>query len=229
MPSRALVLVHGALFTPDQLEPLCARLRANRTCCLPVLSGHAGLPIPAGGFSMADFRKKVLSDLDQCGIQTAHFFGYSLGGYVALDLALHAPERVASVTTLGTILDWSPEKAQQERRLLNPEAMRQKIPAFTEQLRSYHDPVQWESVVTALADFMLDLGNQPAVSKEELSRLNQPIHFFNGENDSSARPEVSAAWAREIPCATFHLVEKAGHPFHTCPIDPIETHLRELD
>jgi pimeloyl-ACP methyl ester carboxylesterase len=39
----------------------------------------------------------VVAVLDDLGVDRAHFFGYSLGGRIGLDLAWHAPDRVRSL------------------------------------------------------------------------------------------------------------------------------------
>jgi pimeloyl-ACP methyl ester carboxylesterase len=112
-----LVLLHGALGARAQLVPLLAPLVQRSGGYLHVhaleLSGHGETPAAAG----RPFRIEQLADdlaalLDGRGIGRALFFGYSMGGYVALRLAAERPERVAAVATLGTKFVWDPATAR---------------------------------------------------------------------------------------------------------------------
>ena len=47
--------------------------------------------------------------------------GHSMGGYVALKLALKRPELVDRIITLGTKFNWTPEVAAKEVKMLNPD------------------------------------------------------------------------------------------------------------
>ena len=71
-------------------------------------------------------------------IQTIDIFGYSMGGYVALWLARFYPDRVGKIFTLGTKLKWNDEEAEKEIKMLNPEKVELKVPAFAQQLAERH-------------------------------------------------------------------------------------------
>jgi pimeloyl-ACP methyl ester carboxylesterase len=53
-------------------------------------------------YSIADMAKDALAVLDALNIQKAHALGLSMGGMIAQELAIHAPERVASLTLMMT-------------------------------------------------------------------------------------------------------------------------------
>jgi pimeloyl-ACP methyl ester carboxylesterase len=85
----------------------------------------------AAGYSFDLFADDLLRFLNEHQIEKASFFGYSMGGYAAMVLALKHPERVDRIVTLGTKFDWNPISASKETQLLNVDLMEQKIPAFT--------------------------------------------------------------------------------------------------
>jgi len=64
--------------------------------------GHGKTPIVAGPYDIADLAGDVVGLLDRLGVERAHVCGASLGGQVAMSLAVHAPERVASLVLCGT-------------------------------------------------------------------------------------------------------------------------------
>jgi pimeloyl-ACP methyl ester carboxylesterase len=88
----ALLLVHGfggAAWNFDELAPLLHR----RRLLIPDLPGHGGSgPLPAP--TLAGFADALADVLDAEGIERTDVFGHSLGGVVALRLALRRPERV---------------------------------------------------------------------------------------------------------------------------------------
>ncbi|MFF5971106.1 alpha/beta fold hydrolase [Streptomyces sp. NPDC012769] len=65
------------------------------------LPGHGGAPAhPAA--SVAELGDRLLATLDELGVQRFGYAGCALGGAVGLDLALRAPQRVASLALVAT-------------------------------------------------------------------------------------------------------------------------------
>ena len=56
-------------------------------------------------YSLEDMAGDALAVLDACGVEMAHLMGLSLGGFVAQEVAIKAPERVASLTLMSTSAD----------------------------------------------------------------------------------------------------------------------------
>jgi pimeloyl-ACP methyl ester carboxylesterase len=65
------------------------------------LPGHGASPPPASR-SVAGYAGAVLGLLDALGLERAAFAGHSMGGAIALSLALDAPARVAALALVGT-------------------------------------------------------------------------------------------------------------------------------
>ena len=76
------------------------------------MRGHGQSEAPAGAYRVEQLAHDALSIMDTLGINRAHFCGLSLGGTVGQWLALHAPERIASLALcdtaarLGTVERW---------------------------------------------------------------------------------------------------------------------------
>jgi|SRR5687768_16692043 len=107
MTASDLVLLHGALGDGRQLAPLAERLTDGRRVTMIELPGHGTTPAPQGPLSIEAFAQAVLGEMDHRAIERADFFGYSMGGYVALFLAGTVPDRVARVMTVATKLAWN--------------------------------------------------------------------------------------------------------------------------
>lgn len=56
-------------------------------------------------YSLEDMAEDALAVLDACDVEQAHLIGLSLGGFVAQEVAIKAPERVASLTLMSTAGD----------------------------------------------------------------------------------------------------------------------------
>src|ERR1051326_9543575 len=87
----ALLLLHGAIGSKVQLEPLASLLGDKYSVHSMNFSGHGGEPLPEQ-FSIAGFANDVLSYLEGNNLPRVNIFGYSMGGYVALYLARHYPQ-----------------------------------------------------------------------------------------------------------------------------------------
>ncbi len=156
---KHILLLHGALGSLEQFDFLQTQLSANFIVHTINFSGHGGLPIPDEGFSIELFAKDVLNYLDEKKISSINIFGYSMGGYVALHLALHHPQRIKSVFTLATKFDWSAESTSREVKMLNTEMMEKKIPSFVGILQERHSPIDWKIIVEQTASMMEALSN----------------------------------------------------------------------
>jgi 3-oxoadipate enol-lactonase/4-carboxymuconolactone decarboxylase len=99
-------------------EPVAGLLADGVTVVGWELPGHATAP-PATGFSLAGLAEAVLAALGAAGLAGAcHVAGDSLGGAVALEAALLAPDRVRSVTVLGSGARIGTPRAWAERAAL---------------------------------------------------------------------------------------------------------------
>ncbi|MGO4592719.1 alpha/beta fold hydrolase [Leifsonia sp. 2TAF2] len=82
------------------------------------LPGHGASPVARDGFTVADLARAVLTIVDEIGGGAFHVAGDSLGGAVALELAITASERVLSLAmfcsgaAIGTPDGWAERAAQ---------------------------------------------------------------------------------------------------------------------
>jgi len=67
------------------------------------LRGHGRSGVPATGYRVVDFADETVGLMDALGIERAHIVGLSLGGSVVARVAVRHPERVISVTIIGSM------------------------------------------------------------------------------------------------------------------------------
>lgn len=98
-----LVLVHGINGSQDDWAEVAERLAQHRRTVTFDLRGH-GASAMDGPFTATDYLDDLLAVLDDRGIERTHLVGASFGGSVALAAAALRPERVCSITAIGSAL-----------------------------------------------------------------------------------------------------------------------------
>lgn len=208
---RELLLLHGAIGSKAQLEPLADALKADFKIHAINFSGHGGEAI-SDTFSIERFAAEVLAYLDANHIAQIDIFGYSMGGYVALYLAKIHPGRIGSIFTLATKFEWTPEIAQRETRMLNAEKIAEKIPAFASELDRRHQPNDWKTVLRHTADMMIGLGDRNPLALEDFKNIQSRTRIAIGDKDQMVTLEETIAVYRNLPNATFCVFPDTQHP-----------------
>ena len=221
-----LLLLHGALGSPATLDPLAALLADDFTLHTLAFAGHGGRAVEAATFSLGHFADEVLEYLAARVAGPAHVFGYSMGGYAALLAASRAPARFASISTLGTKLDWSAESAAAEIRLLDPEKMLTKVPAFAETLRRRHAPADWADVLRATAALMTAAGAAPPLPVEALAALRVPVQVLVGDADHTAASPAGLAMAARLPIGRVEVLANTPHPLERVKLAELAARIR---
>ena len=96
-----VVFVHGGVMR-DFLVPLADELtgRGDHQVIHYGRRGHGGRGLPAEATDIPGQMHDVLTILDALGVEKAHVAGHSFGGYIAMELATRAPERLRSALLL---------------------------------------------------------------------------------------------------------------------------------
>jgi len=134
--------------------------------------GHGDAVKPQSGYSLAAFAEDVVAFLDALGLSSAVLLGSSSGGYVAQQVAVEHPSRVAGLVLVGAPLSLQgrPPFADEVDRLtepLDPVWVRESLAWFPR----FHDIPDW------YVDARVDDGlHMPArVWREALAGLTEPL------------------------------------------------------
>lgn len=113
--------------------PLLEALPEEQHVLVPDLRGHGAADKPEAGYLLTDLVDDLLGTLDWGGINAAVIVGASSGGYVAQQMAVCAPERVAGLVLSGT-----------------PRSLFHRRPPFAEEIEALTDPVdpEWARSLT---------------------------------------------------------------------------------
>lgn len=200
-------------------------------CIVPDLPGHgesAGLPEES--YTIEGTAKAVMSLIDKLGVEKARLVGYSMGGRLALYLALRYPDRCAGVLLESASPGIeSPEERDARRCADEEKAECLELGDFEEFLRDwYRQPIfaslsRHEGLVEKLVRSRMNndprelarslrgmgTGSQPSLW-DELSDLKTPVLAVVGELDEKF-VRISRQIAEQNPHIRVRSVPGAGH------------------
>lgn len=206
-----LLLLHGALGGKKQLKELKGLLQETYEVYDMNFEGHGG-ETSTNDFSIQLFVANVLVFLKENNIDKINVFGYSMGGYVALNLAISHPNLIAKIVTLGTKFHWNPEESKKEVRLLNPEKIALKVPKFASQLSNLHGEDSWKLVMRSTADMMLDLGDGKCTSLQEFENIKHQVLVSVGGADTMVTLKETKAVSDVLENGQLKVVPGVKHP-----------------
>ncbi|MGV4892142.1 bifunctional 3-oxoadipate enol-lactonase/4-carboxymuconolactone decarboxylase PcaDC (plasmid) [Streptomyces viridosporus] len=182
------------------------------------LPGHGGSAagLIGPGATVGDLAELVLALADALGIERFGYAGVSLGGAVGLHLAVHHPERVASLAVICSSAHFNGAGPWEERAALvrreglaglaeNADA-RWFTPGFTvpRLVRDHReaDPDAYAACCDALAAFDL---------RERLTEIGAPTLLIAGREDPATPPAHLRQIADAVPGATLVELPGASH------------------
>ena len=234
-----IVALHGLGATNSSILPTLWDLADDHRVIAPDMPGFGDSAKPIRSYDAAFFGKWAIDLLDSLGIEKAHFVGNSLGGRVALEAALQAPERVDKVVL------YAPSPAFIRRReftrlvrVLRPEMALLPLPLAhkhivrsTKAMFSRPDRLP-ESWYEAAADEFLRIfrsarGRVAFFSAarqiyleepygdegfwDRLKTMSRPSLFLWGERDRLVPARFARHVARALPGAESVVFEDCGH------------------
>ena len=101
-----LLLIHGLGSSGDDWAFQREEFSRWYTLVLPDLRGSGRSAKPAGPYSIAQFAADLWGLLDALGIESADLLGFSLGGAVAIEMALMRPARVRRLVLCNALANY---------------------------------------------------------------------------------------------------------------------------
>jgi len=217
-----IVLVHGFggdlnnwLFNQPDLA------RSHRVTALD-LPGHGRSGKDVGAGDLGALSDALGAFLDELGIGRAHLVGHSLGGAVALDLALRRPETSASLTLISSA-GLGPEinggyidgfiaagrrkemKAVLALLFAAPDTVSRDM---VEELLKYKRLDGVDQALRGIAGAVFPGGRQTCVLAGRLAELDLPVQVIHGREDRIVPPALTEGLPDNV---TVTIIENAGH------------------
>ena len=209
MGGKKLVLIHGALGTRVELLSLAKHLEDEYEVFLYEIPGHGSRSKELESFNFEDITKDFLNFLHDLG--PSYIFGFSLGGYLAINSAQVDSSNIKGIVTLGTKFNWTPEAAKRETVALDLSFLKEKAPPFYKYLAKLHGE-KLEKLLKATENFMIALGDQPRVTKQSVANIEIPLRICRGGRDKMVTENESVEIANSNPLAKYFEVPQFIHP-----------------
>jgi pimeloyl-ACP methyl ester carboxylesterase len=200
-----LLLLHGGSGTiPEKWIPL---FTPHFRVIAPEQMGHGRTADDVDRpFHYHDMAEDTVELMRRLGIERGVVVGYSDGGIIGLDLAIHHPERVTrlAVTGANARFDGYTTENQEVARSFDPGSQ----PVSDSYARLSPDGAEHWPIVLGRLKVMWS--TEPSFTNEELRRIEAPTLLVVGDRDI-VTPEHAVEMFRAIPGARLCVVPDAGH------------------
>jgi 2-succinyl-6-hydroxy-2,4-cyclohexadiene-1-carboxylate synthase len=229
----SLLLLHGFMGSSTDFHPAISTLSQHFHCICVDLPGHGQTPIGDDDFVSTAEQISMIAP-DNC-----YLFGYSLGGRLALYLALHYPDRWRKVVLESASFGLSTTQTRKQRQQQDAaiaRKLRQPNLDFTAFIQNWYQQSVFNGVNNhpnfpeliasrsnnnplALARSLetMGLGQQPYLG--ELLKINKiPLLLLVGEQDPKF-VEVGHQIAQNCPHSEIIVVPNCSHNVHFQQLD----------
>ena len=211
-----IILIHGAggnhLYWPPQL-----RRMPNERLFAVDLPGH-GKSHGVGQHTIGDYADSLLAFIESLKLASAVLVGHSMGGAVALRVAMEAPARMIGLVLIGsaarlrvgpallhTLSD--PSKTELAVDMIIEGSF---APGTSPRLKDLARQRMLESRSSVLyGDFLACNAFEP--SAREIARISAPMLMIFGEDDRMVPAPTGRLLQRQLPQAKLEVVSNAGH------------------
>ncbi|MCX8020448.1 MAG: alpha/beta fold hydrolase [Chitinophagaceae bacterium] len=209
-----LVLLHGLFGALSNFKGIIDYFRHHNKVVVPILPLLDMDILHTSVNGVARFVHQFLEAMDY---RNVHLLGNSLGGHVALVVALKHPERIKSLILTGSSGLFENGMGDSYPKRRDYEYVRKKTEL------TFYDP---KLATKELVDEVYSITNNRmkaikivALAKsairnnlsEELHKIKHPTLLVWGKNDIITPPFVAREFNRLIPNSELHFVDKCGH------------------
>ena len=208
----ALVLQHGFSWSMEgwARHGYVDALRPHHRLILVDARGHGGSDKPheVSAYELSLHVGDIVAVLDALGVPAAHFWGYSMGGWIGFGFAKYAPERAQGLILGGA----HPYGRSLPSRLdpSDPETfLKGMLSGFGLDFSTLLADKQAEFLDNDFLALAAARGARPSL-QDVLATMRMPCFLYCGERDGTIADTQRAA--KEIPHATFVSFPHLDHP-----------------
>jgi pimeloyl-ACP methyl ester carboxylesterase len=222
--ARTALVLHGG-GGPQTVAPIVGHLASTMHALAPTHPGWNGTDLPEAIASVADLAAAYLERLLDHGERDVVVVGSSIGGWIALEMAIQsaAEERYAGL--IGSVVDIDGVGAIVEGEPIADffalDARGLAAAAWHDAERGYLDPAGFTDEQRAIQQsngqtmaVIAGRGMSDATLLDRLGAVTVPTLVVFGESDRIVTPAYGRSVARAIPGAEFAEVAAAGHLPH---------------
>ncbi|KQV37486.1 alpha/beta hydrolase [Rhizobium sp. Root73] len=200
-----VLLIHGGLGYADIWGAQIADLSKDHTVIVAESRGHGRSTRNADPYSYDLMSSDYLALLDYLKIGKTAIVGWSDGGIIGLDIAIHHPERLTKLFA---------QAANSKIDGVIPTVMENKTFAtYIEKAGEVYKkisptPAEYDAFVTQISNMW---ASQPNWSDDDLKKITTPTTIVLGDHDEAISREHTDYLAKTIPGAELIILKDASH------------------
>ena len=199
----------GLLWPASWVSPLTREHRVLRVCN----RGMGRSEVPTAEFTTTDMARDALAVLDSLEIDRAAVLGWSMGGTVAQEIAMIAPERVSRLVLANT---WAPGGTQRPEAIqLGSTSVWTRLSGASHQEREELRELDaaYPAMPPPLQVLMFQMQALVAWNVERDISVPQPTLILHGADDPLIPVDNGRRLAKLIPHADYVELDGVGHMF----------------
>ncbi len=214
-----VLMIHGWAANIDLLQPLALRLsRLGYQCYMLDLPGFGESAEPPNAFTIFDYATFCLAYLEHHNLQSAHYFGHSLGGRIGLILGAEHTNRIEKMAlsnSAGIRIQPPPHK---RIRLKLYQNIREGLTAvgakaLSDRLRQAYNlrygSADYLKASPIMRQTLINVVNQDLLTYAE--RVSLPTILIWGDEDQDTPLWMGKKLESAMPDAALIVHETAGH------------------
>jgi pimeloyl-ACP methyl ester carboxylesterase len=186
---RPIVLLHGAFMTIEtNWGQLIPELSKTRKVIAIELQGHGHTPFSDRKLDFATLASDVESVMNHLKVDSADVTGFSMGGYVAYQLAIQSPKRVAKLVIISSTYKSSGWKPEITNAFKN---MKPELFANTPMKTAYDAVAPDKTKWTKFLEQMIAFAGRPFdLGETNITKITSPVLLISGDNDGLNKIEL---------------------------------------
>jgi pimeloyl-ACP methyl ester carboxylesterase len=211
-----MLVLHGG-GGPQSVSSFAEALSRRAHVLTPIHPGFAGEPRPEWFNSIDDLALTYLELLERLDLRDVMVVGFSIGGWIASELAVRDSTRLGSIVLVDAVGIQVEGHEIADVFPLTPDEL---------STLSYHNPAPFridpatlspDQVAAMAANFQAlgvygrEQGMRDPKLRRRLGRVTIPALVVWGESDGVVDADYGRAYAQSLPNARFKLIPEAGH------------------
>jgi pimeloyl-ACP methyl ester carboxylesterase len=225
---RPILFLHSALSTHKEFDKLSSFYENRKQILLDFPSHGQSTSTPAR-ITTKFLAESVRDLLDELRIYHADIIGYSMGGYVALELARMSPTMVNSIVSHGMKFYWTEEAVAEALVGLNVEKIKARSQKGYEILSNMHPTNGLEYTLKAMRSIIEDFRHEQ-LTEEDLKSIQSPLLLSAGDRDDLVSlHEITQLYLSQDPKKTYLAIHpNSPHPISKLDLNSFTHALREF-
>ncbi len=212
--AETLILLHSGGMGAIEWQPQIKYLTSSFNLLIPDLPGHGRSQLNEGEqLSISLMGQAVVSMLEKEGVNQAHILGSSMGGAVALWIALNYPHVVDKLIIYRIGYSKNDDTYEQTLAMADPEYWRQY--GMHQWLSKLHEPQggkdAWQNVIANVSRVLNPESSEHNHSLEDLKTIKAKTLLIAGDRDPLIPTPTLLEMANAIPNSAIWIMPQASH------------------